>query len=222
MAYPYTANQELTAAELNTDFAARPTLTEVATLTNKTISGGILTGTTTLPGSGQISSLGRISIGGTAAASVDVQLDGSQAAWTTSGIRFRGRANTYTDTSSSGTVAAVAVDNFGAATIAASSVTTFTDAATFYINNGPIAGTNVTITNRLAMWVAAGRARFDSGVLLNGVTYANRPSTAQNGTMIYVTDSNTATWGATIAGGGANKVLGMYFGTNWTVVGTGT
>lgn len=34
------------------------------------------------------------------------------------------------------------------------------------------------------------------------------------------TDSNTATWGATISGGGANTVLGFYNGTNWTVMGT--
>lgn len=34
-----------------------------------------------------------------------------------------------------------------------------------------------------------------------------------------IVDSNTATWGATIAGGGANKVRARYNGTNWTVMG---
>jgi hypothetical protein len=34
-----------------------------------------------------------------------------------------------------------------------------------------------------------------------------------------VTDSNTATWGATVAAGGANHVKVRYNGTNWTVVG---
>jgi hypothetical protein len=34
-----------------------------------------------------------------------------------------------------------------------------------------------------------------------------------------ITDCNTATWGATAAGGGSNHVLVRYNGTNWTVVG---
>lgn len=34
-----------------------------------------------------------------------------------------------------------------------------------------------------------------------------------------ISDSNTATWGATAAGGGANHVLVRYNGSNWTVVG---
>lgn len=51
-----------------------------------------------------------------------------------------------------------------------------------------------------------------------GVAFASLP-TAVVGIFAYITDSNTATWGATIAGGGSNKVLGWYNGTNWTVVG---
>lgn len=50
-------------------------------------------------------------------------------------------------------------------------------------------------------------------------TYANRPSPAVTGMVITVTDSNTATWGATIAGGGANIVLAFFNGSNWTVAG---
>lgn len=56
-------------------------------------------------------------------------------------------------------------------------------------------------------------------ILHTGVAFASRP-TAVAGMVIYVTDSNTATWGATVAGGGANKVLAWYNGTNWTVVGS--
>jgi len=52
-----------------------------------------------------------------------------------------------------------------------------------------------------------------------GVTYANRPGTPVAGMVVYITDSSTATWGATIAGSGANKVLAFYNGTNWTVAG---
>lgn len=50
-------------------------------------------------------------------------------------------------------------------------------------------------------------------------TYAARPSPAVEGMLIVVTDASTATWGATIAGGGVNHVLGWFNGTNWTVVG---
>lgn len=46
--------------------------------------------------------------------------------------------------------------------------------------------------------------------------FASLP-TGQRGMLAVVTDSNTATWGATIAAGGSNIVLGFYNGTNWTV-----
>lgn len=44
-------------------------------------------------------------------------------------------------------------------------------------------------------------------------------STAVEGMEFNITNSNTATWGATAAGGGANHVKVRYNGTNWTVVG---
>jgi hypothetical protein len=48
------------------------------------------------------------------------------------------------------------------------------------------------------------------------VAFANLP-TGEEGMMAWVNDSSTATWGATIAGGGANKVLAVFNGTVWTV-----
>lgn len=48
--------------------------------------------------------------------------------------------------------------------------------------------------------------------------FASLP-TATEGMVAAVTDSNTNTWGATIAGGGANNVLAFYNGSNWTVAG---
>lgn len=50
-------------------------------------------------------------------------------------------------------------------------------------------------------------------------TFANLSSVPIEGEEFTITDSNTATWGATAAGGGANRVLVRYNGTNWTVVG---
>jgi len=54
---------------------------------------------------------------------------------------------------------------------------------------------------------------------LTGVAFASLPASPVAGELAYVTDSNTAVWGATVAGGGANKVLVWYNGTNWTVAG---
>jgi hypothetical protein len=51
------------------------------------------------------------------------------------------------------------------------------------------------------------------------VAFANVPGSPAEGTTVAVTDSTTATWGATITGGGANHVLAYYNGTNWTVAG---
>jgi hypothetical protein len=43
---------------------------------------------------------------------------------------------------------------------------TITNAATFYIDAAPTAGTNATITNAYALWVDAGITRLDGGVVL--------------------------------------------------------
>lgn len=49
--------------------------------------------------------------------------------------------------------------------------------------------------------------------------FTSLPGTPREGMMAWVNDSNTATWGATVAGGGANKALVVYNGTNWTCAG---
>lgn len=51
------------------------------------------------------------------------------------------------------------------------------------------------------------------------VAFASLPASPVVGMLACVNNSNTAVWGATIAGGGANKVLAFYNGTNWTVAG---
>lgn len=102
---------------------------------------------------------GFLSVGSGAAPEAALDIDGvgiSAAAWTTNGIKIRARSATYTDTTSSGTVPAVAISGFAAGTLAASSATTYTNAASIYIASGPSAGSNVTITNGWALYVAAG------------------------------------------------------------------
>lgn len=49
-------------------------------------------------------------------------------------------------------------------------------------------------------------------------TFAQRPGGVLGEEFIF-TDSNTTTWGATIAGSGGSTVKGWYNGSNWTVVG---
>ncbi len=51
------------------------------------------------------------------------------------------------------------------------------------------------------------------------VAFASLPAAPVEGMLVGVTNSNTAIWGATIAGGGTDHVLAYYNGTNWTVAG---
>jgi hypothetical protein len=57
------------------------------------------------------------------------------------------------------------------------------------------------------------------GLRSNAVAFASAIGSPVEGTIQAFTDSSTATWGATITGGGANHVLGYFNGTNWTVMG---
>lgn len=56
-------------------------------------------------------------------------------------------------------------------------------------------------------------------VQVKAVLFSQLPaaSSSLEGVVRAVSDSNTATWGATIAGGGSNHVLAYCNGTNWTV-----
>jgi hypothetical protein len=97
----------------------------------------------------------------------------TQTAWTTNGIGIRQDAATYTDNSSSGTVASNYVDAIHQPTLAAGSAATYTKAATFEIDNAPAAGTNVSITNPLALYVAAGTAVFGGNVGIGSTSPGN-------------------------------------------------
>ena len=74
----------------------------------------------------------------------------SAAAWTTNGLRIKGTPATLTDTSSTGTVAAAYTDVLGGNTIAASSATTYTNYIAAFFRE-PVAGTNVTLSNKYAL-----------------------------------------------------------------------
>jgi hypothetical protein len=60
------------------------------------------------------------------------------------------------------------------------------------------------------------------GLILQAVAiFSNLPTCAagREGALMNISDSTTATWGATVTGGGSNHVLVRCNGTNWTVVG---
>jgi len=65
-----------------------------------------------------------------------------------------------TDTSSSGTVSRAVVNSIAASALAASSTTTYTQAASLFVAGAPTANTNVTITHGYALYTAGGRINF--------------------------------------------------------------
>lgn len=84
-------------------------------------------------------------------------------------LEIDAQTHTDTNTSASGTAAAQAFTSFPQATQAASNTgVTITDAATVYVANAPLAGTNVTLTNSYALWVDDGAVRFDGSLRVDG------------------------------------------------------
>jgi hypothetical protein len=77
----------------------------------------------------------------------------SAASWTSGGIDFSTSPATYTDTTSVGSSSITyrGANSFGTPTFASANAITVTDAATVMIAGAPIAGTNTTITNPLAL-----------------------------------------------------------------------
>ena len=125
-----------------------------------------ITGINSLSSTGLIATTS-LSIGGTS---------GSATAWGAAGIQSKYLATNYTDssTSISGTAALSTFNSFAQPTLLATntSVTT-TNAATIYIANAPVAGTNMTITNSYALYVAAGQSFFAGNVSMNGTIFSS-------------------------------------------------
>jgi len=93
----------------------------------------------------------------------------------TTGATLNVVAHTFTDTNTaiSGTAASFAAVAIQRPTLAAQNATvTTTDAASLYIANAPLAGTNETITNPWSIWVDAGNVRFDGALTVAGILTA--------------------------------------------------
>lgn len=98
----------------------------------------------------------------------------------------------YTKTWSAGALTTQRFTRFMAPTLAFSSASTVTTAATVAISGAPIAGANANLTNSFALWIQAGEARFDGKIS----TVANNVTT---GSTVAITADNTtaATSGVT-------------------------
>jgi len=162
----------------------------------------------------QLDDLGKVGFGLAPSAHLHAGRNLELNAWGVAGIGFRFDAATYTDASSSGTVASVAAHGFAQPTFAATNVTTYTDAASLYISNAPATGANVTITNAYALWVDAGIVRLDGSVqvrsLTNGrVTYAGTNGLLQDSANMTfdgnrIALATTGNTGGLLIGGDAN------------------
>ncbi len=64
------------------------------------------------------------------------------------------------------------------------------------------------------------RVAYADRIIIDPVKFAALPSpVGRVGNIVAVSDSNTAVWGATVAGGGGNVVLAWSNGSAWTIIG---
>lgn len=124
-----------------------PSLAAVNSIATSLAIGGATIGANALAVTGTTLHTGNVTI---ASASLITSGNLSSAAWTTNGLRNQMGAASYTDTTSSGTVANAYTDLFGTSTLLASSATTYTNYYGAYFM-APVASTNVTMTNKSAL-----------------------------------------------------------------------
>jgi hypothetical protein len=104
------------------------------------------------------SNIAELSIGGTR----------SSTAWGLSGSQLQIRSAALTDTSSSGTVASMALNTITASSVSSTNLATYTNASTLYISGAPTAGTNAGITNPWAFSTGGGNVNLGGDKLILG------------------------------------------------------
>jgi hypothetical protein len=163
----------------------------IATLSNTTASVSALSGALVVNGGVGIGK--NIFIGGTSM---------SAPFWGVGGIQCSILSTTITDTSSTtGTISTInAINSFSRPTISASNTgIVYTTSSTVYIANSPLAGTNVTLTNSYALYIAAGN------------TFINT-----------ATQSTSSSTGALVVAGGVGIGGNIYTGGNICLNNTST
>lgn len=172
------------------------------------LTGGTLTGNLTISGAGFLTS-GNL----------------STAAWTTNGVRAQMAAASYTDSSSSGTVANAYTDLFGASTILASSATTYTSYYGAYFKT-PVASTNVTFTNKSALGADSisvnGQAQSTFALAVNGTSNLNGAGTFSNNNIGVVSTDSIIISNTTAAALGAQQFSPRlhFIGAGWGTTGS--
>ena len=125
-----------------------------------------------------------------------------------------GVASTYTDTTSSGTIAAMApFYSLAQPTLSTSNVTTYTSAATLYLANAPAAGGSATITNPYALYVNSGTSYFggNMGIATTPLAWASSNALSIGATASFAADSTTAYVGQNV-----------YYNAGWKIATTGS
>jgi Chaperone of endosialidase len=166
-----------TAAELNSVSGITPGIASASKFilldSNKSISG--ITSLST-----SIINLNSQTIGGSAISSTS---------WLTNGIISKSIATACTINPSSGTITSAVYTSYAINVLNGSASTTVTNCANLYIAGPTTAGTNITITNNYALWIASGKILFadttastststgslviNGGVGIGGTLYAN-------------------------------------------------
>ncbi len=175
---------------------------------------------------------GRLGVGASGSSGVSqLFISGSNATgatYSTTGFGIAVAANTYTSTTSSGTIATQGTNTFGIPTLAASSATTLTNAATVYIDGAPSAGTNVTITNPYALYVNGGNAYFGGTVTaVNAFIGQIQTSSSSLSSNFFAQTGSSATSSQTTVGllfGGASAIQlrNSFNGVTSTTLSSGT
>ena len=106
--------------------------------------------------------------------SLPVQDGSTSTQW---GALFGESASTVTYTGGQASESLFMFNGFAQPTLESSVTTAFTNAATMYIANAPVAGTNTTILNPYALVVAAGNTKLGGDLALNGGNMTTSSST---------------------------------------------
>tara|TARA_R110000868_G_C10727985_1_gene751341 strand:+ start:165 stop:758 length:594 start_codon:yes stop_codon:yes gene_type:complete len=113
-----------------------------------------------------------------------------------------------------------------APTLAFAGASTVTNAATLYVDRAPQAGTNATITNAYALWIAAGATRLDGVASVGGAPSASAALTVTSTTQGLLFPRMTGTQRDAIATPAAGLVvynttsgkLNVYTGAAWEAI----
>jgi len=141
----------------------------------------------------------------------------SAASWGTSGLGLTGTATTFTDTSSSGTIAAEAIYALPASTLQTSNATTITNASLLYLPN-PVMGGNVTGTAVLSLF-AQGPIKTAASVISGGGATLAGGTISINANNNNVTNIGTGSTSSTVTLGGGSDAVTLN-ATTATITGT--